>query len=103
MTRRELLKGKKFRYSGRDERGSHVLTECVREEEAIVVTVDDVRPGEPLRLGEELCQVEQGDDGQLEVDFLDTGAGGGEGPPMVSTNAYRNGWERAFKSKSKSN
>lgn len=92
-----MFKGKKFLYVGKSERGSHVVVEKTSEEDALTVTLDEVKSGQALKLGEGICQVKQDDDGTVEIEAVDTGGGGG--PPMVSSAPYRSGWDRTFGSR----
>lgn len=88
-----MLKNKKFHYGGLDETGGGLFFECSKEpDEATVVRMEQAKPGQPLRLGQKLCHIKPDGDGEhVQIEEV-TGAG----PPMVSTDSYRAGWDRIF-------
>jgi hypothetical protein len=114
--RKKAIKGKKFHIQGEDENRSLVLTECTDRESGIIVKLERAKPGVPVKLGHELCQMSFDKSGHVELDMLDVpgsgdeddgddgdGDGGydgeGSGPAMVSSKEYRAGWDRIFSSK----
>lgn len=95
------IKGRKFHYEGEDESGSVFLSECTDRDEKVVVRLDKPRSGMPI-MGREMCRIKPDSSGHFSVDEVDLSGDNivddspNGGPAMVSSDAYRSGWERTF-------
>lgn len=95
-----MLKGKRFHFEGESNHGGAVFSECMEDkssgDDGVVVRVERARPGEPVPLGQRLCHVLPVDDRHVEIEEIEVSSRPGHGPAMVTSDKYRQGWDRVF-------
>ena len=86
-----MLKSKIFHFDGIDAKGAGVFVECSKSSDVTVVRLEPAQPSQPLRFGQRLCHIRPVDEQHVEIEEVTGG-----GPPMVSSQSYRAGWDRVF-------